>query len=115
MPLLRIETNAPVEQSNRDSILKSLSAKIASALAKPESYVMVKIESESLMSFAGTTDPCAYGTLVSLGLADQAIPGLSKLLTEEISSALSVDPSRIYLRFEAPDRKHFAHNGKPFG
>ncbi len=114
MPYFKIETNALLAQSETESVLKALSSQIATHLGKPEDYVMTRIEHSPAMSFAGTTEPCAFCTLVSLGLDDEKIPELSQTLTELVAQILSVPAKRIYIQFESPQRKHFAHSGKPF-
>ena len=115
MPYLKIETNASLASLECESALKSLSAKIARQLNKPEDYVMTRIEHSLSMSFAGTNEPCAYCSLLSLGLEDEKIPELSQSLTEAVAKFLPVKPDRIYIHFQSPQRRHFAHNGKPFG
>ncbi len=113
MPYFTIETNAPLTQPETNS-LKTLSSQIATQLNKPEAYVMTRIEYSTAMSFAGTTEACAFCTLVSLGLDDEKIPELSQILTEIVTQVLSVTAERIYIQFESPQRNHFAQNGKPF-
>ena len=114
MPYLNIETNGSLAPSKSESILKNLSTQIASLLGKPEDYVMVRIGFSPSMSFAGTTEACVFCILINLGLDDLQIPDLSQALTNAVSHALSIRPERIYLRFESPQRSHFAHNGNPF-
>ena len=75
---------------------------------------MVRIGFPPSMSFAGTTEACAFCTLINLGLDDLQIADLSQALTEAVSHALSIKPERIYAQFESPQRSHFAHNGNPF-
>lgn len=114
MPYLNIETNASLSPSEGESTLTTLSTQMASLLGKPEDYVMVRIGFSPSMSFAGTTEACAFCTLISLGLDDLQIPHLSQTLTNAVSHALSIGSDRIYLQFESPQRSHFAHNGNPF-
>ena len=114
MPYLNIETNASLSPSEGEPDLKTLSTQIASLLGKPEDYVMVRIGFSPSMSFAGTTETCAFCTLISLGLDDLKIPDFSQTLTKAVWQVLSIRPDRIYLQFESPQRNHFAHNGKPF-
>ncbi len=114
MPFFKIETNAEFESAETKKALSLLSSKIASILGKSEDYVMVRIEHSPTMSFAGTTESCAFCTLTSLGLDAQKIPDLSRTLTELVNQTLSVTPERVYVQFDSPERKNFAHNGRPF-
>ena len=47
--------------------MKKLSAALASATGKPESYVMTLLEFGVPMTFAGSNDPCAYVKIKSIG------------------------------------------------
>lgn len=115
MPYCKIETNAVLGESELTNAMEALSAEMAACLGKPEAYVMTRIASSTQMSFAGTTEPCAYCHLISLGLSDEAIPALSTSLTDLIAKTFSLPSNRIYIRFESPQRDHFAHNGVTFG
>ncbi len=114
MPICKIETNAVLSEPEQRNAIVALSALISSSLGKPDKYAMVQIETSQKMSFASSLEPCAYCQLISLGLSDESIPELAVLLTEFISEAFSIQYDRIYIRFESPQRGHFAHNGKTF-
>ena len=66
------------------------------------------------MTFGGTPEPCAYCELSSLGLESIIHSILAKTLSEFFARNLELEPDRIYIRFEAPPRTHFAWNGKLF-
>ncbi len=67
MPLLRIQTNQPVEQAKRQELLSIASRLVAEQLGKPEQYVMVSLEPDHSMLFAGLDSPLAYLELKSIG------------------------------------------------
>ncbi|MEE8429506.1 MAG: phenylpyruvate tautomerase MIF-related protein, partial [Gammaproteobacteria bacterium] len=54
MPLLRIQTNQPVEQAKRQELLSIASRLVAEQLGKPEQYIMVSLEPDHSMLFAGS-------------------------------------------------------------
>lgn len=66
MPTLQLATNIPKEKVTVE-ILTSLSKVLAESLGKPEQYVMVHIVPDQLMTFGGSTEPCAVGSLTSIG------------------------------------------------
>ncbi len=61
MPLIKVQTSATAPQKTEvESMLLSLSAKLAKHLGKPESYIITAFEPEIPMTFAGNTDPVCY-------------------------------------------------------
>ena len=57
-----------LETSKQHQSLSHVSANIAKALSKPESYVMVDLEVYESLMFAGNQEPAAYLELKSIGL-----------------------------------------------
>lgn len=112
MPVLCIRTNAKL--ANKQAFLKAASALVADALSKPESYVMIHVSDNQSMSFAGTTEPLAYVELKSLGLTSGQTTDLSKHICDFLRQELSIDASRIYIEFSAPERVMFGWNGGTF-
>ena len=70
MPFLKIQTNQSLDDAQQQQLLNDASKLVASELGKPENYVMVAIEPQAPMSFAGSTDPTAYLELKSIGLPE---------------------------------------------
>ncbi|MPC96690.1 Macrophage migration inhibitory factor [Portunus trituberculatus] len=66
MPMLEIATNVPKEKVTPD-VLTTLSKMVAEMLGKSESYCMVRVVPDQLMTFGGTTEPCAVTLFCSLG------------------------------------------------
>jgi phenylpyruvate tautomerase len=114
MPYLKVRTNQPVSPETNIHISKILSKNIAKLLAKPESYVMIDVESNPSLLFAETSEPAAYMELKSIGLPDIQIPVLSRSLCSTIRENLNIDPSRIYIEFTDVKAKHWGWNGGTF-
>ncbi len=112
MPILSIQTNAVVE--DQEVFLKAASSLVAGVLSKPESYVMIHLSDKQSMSFAGTTEPLAYVELKSLGLTNGQTASLSNHICNFLNEELSIDASRIYIEFSAPERVMFGWNGGTF-
>jgi len=115
MPYLKIETNQSAIQSSLHQNTLLLSAEIATMLGKPEDFVMVSIDLQEAMTFAGTTEPCAFVELSSLGLSEQSGSELSEHLFPLLSKTLQVATERIYLQMSDHPRSHWGWNGKTFG
>ena len=114
MPLLKIQTNIRLEQDAKPAVLKQLSETVASELSKPERYVMVTIETDVAMLFAGSNQPAAYLELKSLGFPEEKSTELSKVLCDAITQTLPISSDRIYIEFSAPARHMWGWNNATF-
>jgi len=113
MPLLTICTNTDIDHA--DTFTLEASAFTARLLAKPESYVMVKIETVRTMSFAGSFKAAAHLQLKSLGLAETETERLSAALCQFIEDRLSIPAARIYIEFASPERSMWGWDNHTFG
>lgn len=114
MPFLKIQTNVSVDENKQAELLTRASALTASELGKPESYVMVSIEPERIMSFAGNSAPLAYLELKSIGLQESQTADLSKALCDLVASSLEIDQGRVYIEFADAPRAMWGWNGATF-
>jgi len=112
MPVLHIHTNIAIE--NQPDFLAQASSMVASALGKPESYVMILFSECKPMSFAGTLEATAFLELKSLGLNDSQTKDLSEKLCCFLEKTLKIDASRIYIEFSSPERAMFGWNKSTF-
>ena len=112
MPVLHIHSNISID--HQSDFLAQASTAVATALVKPESYVMILFSECKAMSFAGTQEPTAFLELKSLGLNDTQTKDLSCVLCEFIEKMLEIDTSRIYIEFSSPERAMFGWNKSTF-
>ncbi len=112
MPLLQINTNST--PADTDAVVKAASTLVANMLSKPESYVMVILNSEPVMSFAGSNDATAHLKLKSLGLSESDTANYSAQLCQFIEQQLGISASRIYIEFAGPARHMWGWNGGTF-
>jgi len=82
MPTLIIRTNVETPADRRRKIIEDASTTVADILAKPEAYVMVILEHNPDMLFAGDAAPLAYLELKSLGLPEDRTAELSAALCD---------------------------------
>ena len=112
MPVLQITTNATINDTA--ALAKQASALVAEMLGKPESYVMVQINGNAGLIFAGSGDPCAHLMLKSLGLHESKTRTYSEQLCDFIEQQLGVPPGRTYIEFVSPERHMFGWNSGTF-
>jgi len=112
MPLLTIKTN--IKLIDKKDIAEKASLTIANILGKPESYVMVQVEDEQCLIFAGEHDPCALLELKSLGLPENATADFSARLCEFMKIEAQIDASRIYIEFSSPQRHMWGWDQRTF-
>lgn len=99
MPYLKIQTNREMADDAKQEILRKASVLVSRNLGKPEKYVMVRIDPAQPMMFAGTTAPCAYLELKSIGLPESKTEVLSKVLCQLILDELKIPSERVYIEF----------------
>jgi len=112
MPVLQITTNVSID--NKNILAKQASSLTAEMLGKPESYVMVNINGDTELIFAGTNDPCAHLMLKSLGLPESETKAYSEHLCAFIEQQLGIPPARTYIEFVNPERHMFGWNNGTF-
>jgi len=114
MPTLIIRTNVETDPNRHKAILAAASSTVAEVLGKPESYVLVILEVNPNMLFAGDDAPLAYLELKSLGLPEDRTSELSATLCGFMETHFGVSPERIYIEFASPPRHMFGWSGGTF-
>lgn len=113
MPLLSITTNISDTRSEQ-TLLRQASAEVAKMLGKPESYVMVKLEHNPHMLFAGSNAPLAYLELKSINLPAERTTELSQTLCSLMQATLAIDAERVYIEFANAERHMWGWNSVTF-
>ena len=114
MPLLKIQTNRPIDATAQKALASKASQTVADLLGKPERYVMVSIEHNPAMLFGGSDEPLAYLELKSIGLPESQTTDLSRSLCEMLKETLDLSADRIYIEFSDAPRKMWGWNGGTF-
>jgi phenylpyruvate tautomerase PptA (4-oxalocrotonate tautomerase family) len=114
MPFLKIATNQPLEQERMSELLKHTSESVATILGKSERYVMISIEHNPQMLFAGSNEALAYLELKSIGLPDDQTKQISNALCQLMEQQLGVSPERVYIEFSAAERHQWGWNSSTF-
>ncbi|GAB4351679.1 MAG: phenylpyruvate tautomerase MIF-related protein [Gammaproteobacteria bacterium] len=114
MPLLTLKTNIALSQDQQHTLLPRLSRAVAELLGKAERYVMVSLDTEAPMSFAGTTEPAAYLELKSIGLPQEQTRTYSQALCDLVEQHLHIPRDRVYIEFSDAPRPMWGWNGTTF-
>ncbi|MBL3588715.1 MAG: hypothetical protein JMN24_02845 [gamma proteobacterium endosymbiont of Lamellibrachia anaximandri] len=114
MPVLKIQTNAEIPEDIETRLLQKASSQVAEMLGKPERYVMVFIETNPYMLFAGDNAPMAYLELKSIGLPGDQTCEFSDQLCNLISEQLLIPTDRIYIEFAMAERHMWGWSGGTF-
>lgn len=112
MPLLQINTN--VSQVDTNTVTAEASKLVAQMLGKPESYVMVIVDTGLPLIFAGTNEAAAHLKLKSLGLPETETARYSEQLCSFVEQKLGVPPARTYIEFANPPRHMWGWDNKTF-
>ncbi len=112
MPFLSITSNQVLDTDSNQ--LNLLSKIVTKGLNKPESYVMISMQHNPDMLFAGNKEPLAFCELKSLGLQLSQTAELSNNLCNCLNKLYGISTDRIYIEFAAPARSMWGWNNKTF-
>jgi phenylpyruvate tautomerase len=114
MPLLRIQTNRELSETEAKALAARASTLVSEQLGKPENYVMTSVEKNPAMQFAGTDAPLAFLELKSIGLPESITADVSNALCQLVSAETGIAAERIYIEFTDAPRKMWGWNGSTF-
>ena len=112
MPLFAMKTNIAID--DKPALALSISSKVAELLHKPERYVMVNLDDQQALVFAGNKDAAIYIELKSINLPESETSQLCSALSEFMSEQLPVKQDRIYIEFSNAERHMWGWNGATF-
>ncbi len=112
MPLINLKVSSS-KIDNANQLLKDLSKELAGLTKKPERYVMTILQTDVPMLFGGTSDPCCYVEVKSIGALTPS--EMSKSLCNLIESKAKIPADRIYISFEDVPPSLWGFNGQTFG
>ena len=115
MPCLQVRTNVKLTDEQKQKICLDLSKIVARLTGKPEHYVMVMVQ-ECPMSFGGSTDPCVFMDLRSIGCISRAKnKEHSAALTKYFTDEYKVPGERVYISFSNVKGEDWGYGGDTFG
>jgi len=113
MPYLSINTNADLTPETESALAATASKILAAGLGKPESYVMVSVQSNATLRFANSDEPAAFLDLRSIGLPKN-LSSVAQALTDVLDQHAKVPASRVFITFSDVSPAHWAHGGATF-
>lgn len=115
MPLLKLETTAPLPEEKGKPLLAELSKAVAGIIGKPEQYVMVTARHSAIL-MAGKAGDAAFVDIRSIGgLNGDINRKLSQQLCKLLKDSLGIAPDRVYLNFTDVEAGNWGWNGSTFG
>ncbi|KAL1241286.1 hypothetical protein TSPI_10288 [Trichinella spiralis] len=114
MPIFTLNTNIKATDVPSD-FLSSTSALVGNILSKPGSYVAVHINTDQQLSFGGSTNPAAFGTLMSIGgIEPSRNRDHSAKLFDHLNKKLGIPKNRMYIHFVNLNGDDVGWNGTTF-
>jgi phenylpyruvate tautomerase len=115
MPLLKLETNVALPDTERQELLASLSRIVAETIGKPEQYVMVTMTPTSIV-MSGKPGDAAFVDIRSIGgLSADVNRRLSQKVCGLLVQCLRLPQNRIYLNCTDVEAANWGWNGDTFG
>ncbi|CBZ51173.1 macrophage migration inhibitory factor, related [Neospora caninum Liverpool] len=116
MPKCMIYSPVAATEAQQDALLKDAEKALAEVLGKPMSYVMAGYVQTGLMRLGGSSDPCAYIRVASIGgLSSSANNKIAAALSASCERHLGVSKNRIYTTFANKSGAEWAMGDRTFG
>lgn len=115
MPCLHVRINAPLSAEEKDAVSAALSKIVSQQLGKPESYVMVLVEDNVHMRFAGTTDKCVFMDLRSIGCISRGQNKKTSAALTKFWTDKGFSSDRTYISFMDMPGANWGYDGDTFG
>lgn len=116
MPMIRIQTSIAVDEEKQTTLMNTLSSEIAELLGKPESYMMIILEPETVMMMSGTAEAAALVEVRSVGsISEEEAKNLSGKISEIMGKEIGVGAGRIYLNMQGVPGVMWGFDGRTFG
>ncbi|KAG8455875.1 hypothetical protein GDO86_001896 [Hymenochirus boettgeri] len=114
MPIFALKTNL-CRDGVPDNLLAELTQQLSKATGKPAEYIAVHVQTDQLMSFGGTTDPCALCSLHSIGkIGGPQNKKYTKMLSDFLAMQLHIPADRVYINFYDVSGANVGWNGSTF-
>lgn len=113
MPFINVKTNTAVSNEKEIALKTALGQAITAIPGKSENWLMVEIEPERKLYFKGDNAPAAMVEVSVFGSANSsAFNKLTDSICSILNEQLSIDCSRIYVKYEAT--QDWGWNGSNF-
>jgi phenylpyruvate tautomerase len=115
MPYAALTVSIPVNESQRQKLLGSMSQILAEETHKPVQYVMAAVQ-QADMAHGRDTAPSAFADIRSIGALNKSTnAAISRRFCDMLDTELGIAPSRIYLNFSDIAAVNWGNDGGVFG
>ncbi len=112
MPLINVKISNS-EVNNPEKLMQEISSKLANLTGKPESYVMTILQTDALMTFAGSSEACCFAEIKSIGSLKPSV--MTEAFCNLIESRTGIPSNRIYIEFTDVEGRNWGFNKNTFG
>ncbi|GAB1605162.1 macrophage migration inhibitory factor-like [Argonauta hians] len=114
MPILCVFTNLPKDKIPQDFLSKATEM-LSKQINKPSKYITISVHPDTIMSHAGTNDPCCSIQLSSIGKLGQDVnKDHSQKIGSFITETLGIPMDRFYIKFDSLEPFNVGYNGSTF-
>lgn len=100
MPFIEIKTDKKITKELEAALVRDFGQAIETFSGKTEKYLMVNIEGECGMAFAGVIGDCCMVSVDLLGSATpEAYEKMTKVTCTLISRVLGIPEDRVYVKY----------------
>ena len=100
MPYIELKTDKKISKALEAELIRDFGEAIETFPGKTEKYLMVNIEDECAMAFAGISGDCCMVTVDLLGSAtDEVYEMMTKRTCALVSEVLGIAEDRIYVKY----------------
>lgn len=101
MPFIEVKTNVALSEEKCAELKSQLGEAITLLPGKTEAWLMVQLSGDQYMYFSGNDRPCAIAEVKLFGSSSApACASMTARVTDILSNALSIESSRIYVKYE---------------
>ncbi|TMW65367.1 hypothetical protein Poli38472_008009 [Pythium oligandrum] len=114
MPYIKVSVNLPRASYNAENVLKAFSKSLSDALDRPEEFVMVQLEFDQDLILSGSTEPCAFINVRSIGKIDtERNPKTYAALSATVLEQFKIPANRIFFNLDDINANNWGLDGKP--
>lgn len=113
MPYIELKTDKKISEALSEELIREFGEAIKTFPGKTERYLMVNVEGECAIAFAGKIGNCCMVSVDLLGSAtDEVYEKMTKLTCALVSRVLEIPEDRIYVKYS--EYKHWGCDGFNF-
>ncbi|KAL4089330.1 hypothetical protein QTP88_024384 [Uroleucon formosanum] len=114
MPRFSLDTNLPASKIPED-FLSTCTSLLSKILGKRQSYCVSTVNPGVKMTLGGSTDPCGFIQITSIGsLGPAENPKHMEVLTDHVHKTFGIPKDRLIINCQANDQTNTGYIGTTF-